>query len=335
MSVDGRRLSREWLETARFASVELSKRGVGVDAIAKSMQVGWRTVYKWLKIAVRNGKQALRRRKAPGASSRLSQIQFTRLKKFLRKSAKSFGYSSELWTGPRLHDLIKREFKIKYNKRYIPELLRKLGLVLKFPERRALEQDISAVKQWKKDRLPEILEFSRKKRGFVFYADEALVSLIPYVGKTWAFPKCKPIVRVSGKRGEHIGISAAVNRQGRICFELTREKERFTAKTFLRFVRKLRRQFPYRHLTLIIDGAPIHKAKLVKLFAEDNRSWLRVEILPAYSPELNPSEKPWRYVKTKKLNAAAIATKAELRKQTAKIFAALKRKPRIVSSFFK
>jgi len=54
---------------------------------------------------------------------------------------------------------------------------------------------------WKKKRFPNILEWAKKHKAFVFYADESLISLIPYIGKTWAFPKVKPIVRVSGKRG--------------------------------------------------------------------------------------------------------------------------------------
>src|SRR3972149_1713018 len=66
--------------------------------------------------------------------------------------------------------------------------------------------------------------------------------------------------------------------------------ERFTAMAFLRFIRKLRREHPSRPILLIVDGAPIHKAKLVKAFQEENKSWLCLEILPAYSPELNRSQ---------------------------------------------
>ncbi len=155
--------------------------------------------------------------------------------------------------------------------------MRRVGVVLKFPERRALEQDDREVRKWKRIRLPEILEYAKKKRGLVFYADESLVNLIPYVGKTWSFPECKPVVKVSGKRGQHIGISAAVNKQGRICFEFTRDHERFTAKTFIRFIKKIRKEFPDRHITLIVDGAPTHKAKIVKAF-EAASSWLKREI---------------------------------------------------------
>jgi len=168
----------------------------------------------------------------------------------------------------------------------------------------------------------------------VFYADESLISLIPPVGKTWTFPQAHPIVRVSGKRGQHVGITAAVNRGGRLCFELTREKERFTSKTFLRFIRKLRREFPTRPILLIVDGAPIHKAKVVKAFQEENTSWFCLEILPAYSPELNPTEKSWGFVKTKKLNASQAKDKTELRQNVKKAMRETKKDNAKVASFF-
>jgi len=84
----------------------------------------------------------------------------------------------------------------------------------------------------------EILEYARKKRGLVFYADESVISLIPYVGLTWTFPKVEVTAKVSGKRGQNVGVTAAVNPQGRLCFEMTKDKERFTAKVFIRFIKK-------------------------------------------------------------------------------------------------
>jgi len=159
-----------------------------------------------------------------------------------------------------------------------------MGLVIKFPERRALEQDPEKIQEWKETRLPAIMSEAKKRRALVFYADESLISLIPYVGRTWTFPDMQPIVKVSGKRGQHVGVTGAVNASGKVCFEMTADGERFTAKVFLRFVRKLRRTHSRRAIILIVDGASVHKANCVKEFLSDN-PWLRLEILPAYSPE--------------------------------------------------
>ena len=142
------------------------------------------------------------------------------------------------------------------------------------------------------------------------------------------------IVRVSGKRGQNIGVTAAVNQQGRMCFELTKEKERFTAKVFIRFIKKMHRENIKRFIILIVDGAPVHTAGIVKTFMEENKSWLRLEILPAYSPELNPTEKSWRFLKTKKLNGSTVRDKEELRDETKKMIKQIKKDKIRVSSFF-
>lgn len=86
-----------------------------------------------------------------------------------------------------------------------------------------------------------------------------------------------------------MGITAAVNEQGRLCFKLTREDETFNSRVFLRFIRKFRQEFPSRKIVLIVDGAPIHTAGVVRRFQEKHESRFRLEILPAYSPEFNPS----------------------------------------------
>lgn len=335
MKKDGRAISHEVLETYRFAAIKLIKSGVSISIIANSFNVTERAIYRWLRKSKIDGLKSLKSTKATGPESFLTEKELSKLCKLIRSPATELGYSTDLWSGPRIRHLIKHEFGIEYHVKHMPRLLKWLGLELKFPERRALEQDPKAVREWKKNRFPEILKYAKKKRALLFYADEAIISLIPYVGKTWAFPNKKPIVRVSGKRGQNIGVTAAVNQQGRMCFELTKEKERFTAKVFIRFIKKMRRENPDRNVVLIVDGAPVHTAKIVKKFMVENSSWLRLEILPAYSPELNPTEKSWRFLKTKKLNGSTVLNKEELRDQTKKMIKQIKKDKNRVSSFFK
>ena len=302
--------------------------------IAESFGVTTEAVYIWLKKARTEGVKSLKSSKAPGPEPELDEKKFSMLLKAIRCPASNFGYATDLWSGPRLRHFIKHEFGVDYHRKHMPRFLRRLGLNFKFPERRALEQDSKAVREWKKIRFPQILFFAKRKNALIFYADEALVSLIPYVGRTWAFPDAKPIARVSGRRGQHVGITAAVNAQGRMGFELTREKEMFTAKVFLRFIRKLRREQPSRFIILIVDGAPTHTAKIVKAYAKDNKKKFRLEILPAYSPELNPAEKPWVVLKSQNLNGSQAKNKLELRGEVKGHMKRLKKnKPRVASFF--
>lgn len=334
MGHDGRCLSHDVLEGYRLAAVNLHTSKVEIEVIAKSFGVTLQAVYRWIRKFRKQGIKSLKSTVCCGVEPRLNEKQFKKLIQCLRQRATKLGYATDLWSGPRVRHLIKKMFKIEYHPKHMPRFLYRLGLYLKKPERRALEQDSREVRQWKYQRLPEILAYAKKNRALLFYADESLISLIPYVGKTWAFPKAKPIARVSGRRGQHVGVTAAVNEQGRLCFELTQENETFTSKTFLRFVRKLRKEFPSRKIVLIVDGAPIHIAKIVHAFERKHEPRFRLEILPGYSPELNPTEKTWDFVKAKKLNASTATNKEELRQKTRDIMQNLKKDKTRISSFF-
>jgi transposase len=334
MKKDGRSLSHETLERYRLASLELRKRGVPVGDIAESFGVRIEAVSRWFKKSKEKGVRSLMSSKSGGRSPHLNQNQLSETIRALRKPASELGYATDLWSGPRLRHWIKKKFGISYHPKHMSRFLRRLGLKLKVPERRALEQDSKAVRKWKRIRLPALEDQAKRDKSRIFYADESLISLIPYIGKTWAFPDAKPIARVSGKRGQHIGVTAAVNRQGRMCFELTKENENFTMKTFIRFVKKLRREFSRNKIVLIVDGASVHTGKLVTKYVLENSKWLQLDILPAYSPELNPSEKCWGFVKTKKLNAAALPDKAALRGSARKALRQIRNDKNRVKSFF-
>lgn len=332
--MDGRTIPHEVLEHFRFSAIKLHRKNIPVDDIADSFGVTRQAVYRWLSKEKETGKRSLKSTKAPGPDFHLTENQLKKLLSLIRRPASELGYSTDLWSGPRIRHLIKHKFKIEYHPKHMPRLMKNLGLKLKFPERRALEQDTKALQKWKKERFPEIQKIAKKKRALLFYADESIISLIPYVGKTWTFANKKTIVRVSGKRGQNIGITAAVNQQGRLCFELTKDKERFTAKIFIRFLKKLMKQFQDRFIIIIVDGAPTHTAKLVQSFEQENKKLLQIEILPAYSPELNPTEKCWQFLKTKKLDGSMAIDKDELRNKTKKHMREIKKDKEKMASFF-
>ena len=60
------------------------------------------------------------------------------------------------------------------------------------------------------------------------------------------------------------------------------------------FLRHLRRQLP-RKLLIIWDGLKAHRSRLVQEYAEACAGAIRLARLPAYAPELNPTEYVWGY----------------------------------------
>ena len=63
------------------------------------------------------------------------------------------------------------------------------------------------------------------------------------------------------------------------------------------FLEDFHRHFAGEKITLIWDGLPSHRSKAMQAWIARQRSWLVVERLPAYAPELNPVELLWGNVK--------------------------------------
>jgi len=54
-------------------------------------------------------------------------------------------------------------------------------------------------------------------------------------------------------------------------------------------------------LTLIWDGLPSHRSKVMQTWIAEQRNWLVVERLPAYGHDLNPVELVWGNLKSSEL----------------------------------
>ena len=162
--MDGRTISHEVLEHFRFSAIKLYRKNIPVDDSTDSFGVTPQAVYRWINKEKENGKRGLKSTKAPGSDSHLTKDQFKKLLSSIRRPASELGYSTDLWSGPRIRHLIKHNFKIEYHPKHMPRLMKNLGLELKFPERRALEQDPKALREWKNRQFHEISIFNNNKR---------------------------------------------------------------------------------------------------------------------------------------------------------------------------
>ena len=113
-------------------------------------------------------------------------------------------------------------------------------------------------------------------------------------GRSWGRRGQTPVVPGTGQRFGCNRISAIPNR-GRLAFLVFRQ--RFTARVFLEFLRRLRR-LTKRKLYLIADRHPVHRAARGKHWLAKHARQVRLFWLPSYSPELNPDELLNQDVKT-------------------------------------
>lgn len=329
--VDGRSLSRDVMEHQRFRSLELRKKGWSVKDIADSFGVHRGSVSRWLTKHRRRGLDSLQRRKAPGAKRKLHVSEQKKLLELLRRPATDFEFETPLWDCSRVQQLIAREFNKNIDFSNVWRLLRALNLSPQIPQKRAVEQNGKLVDAWLKKEWPAIKSHARRWKAILYFQDEAGISLIPALGRTWAPRGETPTVSVTGHKGG-LCITSAVSPVGRLLFRI--EKEKIRAEQHIEFLEQILRHHPRRKIIVIEDRAPVHRAASVRDFVQKHQKRFALYYLPPYSPELNPDEKTWNYLKNKKLKAHQATNKIQLRELILAKMRSIQRQPRIIKSFF-
>ncbi len=115
------------LERRRLRAIALLEHGQAPVEVARQLGVDRRSVRRWNAAYRRQGAQGLAARLAPGRPSKLSARQRQQLLRMLRRGAAAGGFESDVWTYPRVAEVIRRRFGISYHVDHLGRLLRSLG----------------------------------------------------------------------------------------------------------------------------------------------------------------------------------------------------------------
>jgi transposase len=147
----------------------------------------------------------------------------------------------------------------------------------------------------KRNRLPlkKIAEQARSyfedPHGMVLFFDEARFGLQPDVARLWALRGKRAVVPV--KTGyKNFYLYAAVDPKQGECFIL--ELPRVDTDMINLYLAELSKSFHDKNILLIWDQAGYHRSKELNLPIN-----IKIEYLPPYSPELNPTERLWRWLR--------------------------------------
>ena len=130
------------------------KDGYTQREVAEFLGVHERTVRSWVARYRKKGNAGLATRSRSGRPRKLSASKLNLVLGWLRKNAKSFGFSTELWTGARVAQVIWRKFKVKYHPRYVTELILSRGFSCQKPQRRADGREEAAIEHFVKHDWP-------------------------------------------------------------------------------------------------------------------------------------------------------------------------------------
>ena len=328
---DRRNIPIEALEYYRFQAIILKRKKWKIDKIAEAFGVHRCTIAHWVTKEKRYGKESLKRTKAKGKEPKLNKEDKKQIISWLRKSAMEFGFETPLWDCKRIQKVIKKELNKDIAISNLWENLRRWELTPQKPEKEALEKNTREVKRWLKEEWPKIQEHRRRWQAMLYFQDESSVSLVPVLGKTWAKKGKTPKVKVTGNRG-NICLSSAISPAGRMVFRI--EKGTVNSKTFVDFLKQIMNNHRWRKIIVITDNYPAHDSAYVKNFIEQNKNKVTVYYLPTYSPDLNPDEDVWKYLKNVKLKAHQARNKKEFKPLVLSKMHSIQKKPNLIKSFF-
>lgn len=329
---DARKLSHETLEEIRIRAVKQVEAGESPEVVIKALGFSRTCIYTWLAAYREGGIDALRAKKLEGRPSKLSGKQIERLYGYIvNKTPLQFQFAFSLWTCAEIRELIREKFDVHLSEVSVGRLLKKLGLSPQRPLFRAYQQDPAMVETYLKEEYPKIRKRAKARKARVFFADESSIRSDYHSGTTWAPKGETPIVKTTGARFK-INMLSAISAKGELRFMLT--EKGLSADLFIEFLKRLIEGVDH-PVFLILDGHPAHRSVKVRKFVESTEGKLELYFLPGYSPELNPDETVWSYVKHHSVGKEIITGPSQFRSLVLGALRRLQKLPGVVRNFFK
>jgi transposase len=329
---DARFLSPHAQQDLRRRVVVAVRGGMSQTEAARTFGVSRQSANNWMKKYRSGGLRCLRagRRGRPSVQRLAPHQAATAVRLISDRCPDQLKLPFVLWTREAVGELLARRFGVQVSVWTVGRYLRRWGFTPQKPLRRAYERDPELVRQWFKEKYPAIRARAKRDGAEIHWGDEMGLRSDQQAGRSWGRRGQTPVIPSTGRRFGCNMISTITNR-GRLYFMVF--KERFTARVFLRFLKRLRRQVG-RKVVLIVDEHPVHKAGETARWLKSQEANLRMYFLPPYSPELNPDEMLNQDVKTNAVGRRRAIDQADLIANVRGYLRSTQKMPHVVRSYF-
>jgi transposase len=332
---DTRSLSGEAQAALRNRAVQAVLDGMTQAEAARVFRVHRNAVNRWIRRYREGGFPGLaeqRRGRRPGDQAALTEYQQQEVIALVRESTPDqLGLAGFLWTRDAVAELLAQRYGVWLARTTVGGYLRGWGFSPQRPQHRALEQNPVAVARWLAEEFPAVCAQARREGGVVLWLDEMGVRSDAAAGRSWAPVGRTPVIKRTGKRFR-VNMISAISNQGLLRFRLFTGS--FTGAVFIDFLRRLLRDCGGRKVHLIVDGHPVHRAKLVSAWIGRHAERIELHFLPGYSPELNPVELLNHDVKANAAGRRRPRSAGELRQELQRYLRRRQRQPAILVRFF-
>jgi transposase len=236
----------------------------------------------------------------PGRPTKLTSTQEKIVLRWLSESPTEYGFPTDLWSAPRLAQLIEQTFDTRFNPDYLGTWLRQRGYTPQKPRRVPRERDDHAIAQWLAEDWPRIKRKARRRGAGLLLLDESGLLMAPLLRRSWALRGHPPKSTYKKRRREKVSVAAA------LWLSPLRHQLRLTYQTLVNgyfcnteVAAFLGAVVPGLSDPVIVvwDGGPMHQGDPIRTLVEEWQGHLDIELLPPYASSLMPVEFVWRGLK--------------------------------------
>ena len=279
------------------------------DKIHSYLNVSAKSVKRWIKNYLKSGIKSLKDNDRSGRPPKIDQKKLEEIGDILKKD------NQRIWVARHICFLISSMFSILYSVKYIPEIMKRIGFSFHKAIHYLMKRNEEKRAKWIKESLPEIYKEHIQSGYRIFYQDEVGFQTEGTLGYSWG-PKGQKIeIKNKGRHGRVNMMGVYEVGSGDVFYMLTTQK--VNALKFKRFLCCLKRAHRDDKFIIICDNASFHKAKWLTEWV-NGVDWLKLEFLPAYSPDFNPIEKLWKWIKKEYIHNRCFSSKQELKNHLTK-----------------
>jgi transposase len=288
------------LEYRRRLAIQRVAEGYSTEEVADFLSVDPSSVRRWLAAYRRHGDAGLIAQTVPGRSPKLTTTQEKIVLRWLSDLPTEYGFATDLWSAPRLAQLIEQAFGTHFHPNYLSTWLRRRGYTPQKPRRVPRERDDQAIARWLAEDWPRIKQKARRRNAGLLLLDESGLLMAPLLRRSWAVRGKPPQSKFKAGRREKVSVAAALwlspSRDRLQLGYQTLVNGYFTNVEVAGFLGTIVPDAP-NAMIVIWDSGTMHKGDPIRTLVEESAGRLSIEPLPAYASSLMPVEFVWRWLK--------------------------------------
>ena len=303
-------LKRVW---KRFQAVTLTVQGRTVEDIADVLNCSVRAVYAWVADYNRGGPDALLEGRHTGRKPKFDPKDWPRLKQRIDDGPQP-GDNCCAFHCHDIQRILAAEFDLIVSVATVNRILHRYNYSSLVPRPKHEKTDAEVQDIYKEvviDQIDATREAHPDKEIHVHFEDEARLGTQGTVTRIWGETGTRAsVIRQNGRIWIYVILAVCLATGNMVMMTSDRMNTEVINGFLERFSQSLP---PHVHAVLIWDGAGFHRSQQVVTPAN-----VTLILLPPYSPELNPVENLWHYLRSHKWSNQRYRDKAHLRETATK-----------------